>query len=111
MKKLNLLFLVALSVAGCHRASDEFVADSMYYETDTVVEYATPSRPTVPAATCIGANLERDLVVETDKHVIQMVGQPDTKYEYRVWIGDTDESTDPDVIVNRGTVMVRTDDE
>lgn len=94
-------------MSACHRGADEYVADNMYYESDTVVEYTAP----VPVTTRIGANLDRDLVVETDKHIIQMVGNPDKKYEYRVWIGDTDESTDPDVIVNRGTVMVRTDDE
>ncbi len=111
MKKLNLLFLVAITMAACHRASDDFVVDNMYYESDTVVEYVQPVRPAVSAATRIGANLDRDLVVETNNHIIQMVGEPDKKYEYRVWIGDTDVNADPDVIVNRGTVMVRTDDE
>lgn len=108
MKKLFLFFLVAITVAACHRASDEIVVDNAYYESDTVVEYVDSN---VPVAARVGANLDRDLVVETDNHIIQMVGKPDTKYEYRVWIGNTDVNADPDVIVNRGTVMVRTDDE
>lgn len=111
MKKLSLLLLLTLTVAACHRGNDDVVINDGFYEYETneqVVVY--PTQPSVPAATRIGANLDRDIVVETDHHVIQMVGNPGTQYKYYVWTGDQNTDSDPDVIVDRGTVMVRTDE-
>lgn len=111
MKKLSLLLLIALTVAACHRGNDDIVVNDGFYEYDTTQQVVVyPTQLAVPAATRIGANLDRDIVVETDKHVIQMVGNPGTQYKYYVWTGDQDTNAEPDVIVDRGTVMVRTDE-
>lgn len=111
MKKASLFLLLAIVVAGCHTSSDQIVVDDSSYEYDqTVVETVTVNEPT--RLPCVSADLNRDLVVETPNHIIQMVGNPGTQYKYYVWTGNQDTSTaDPDVIVDRGTVMVRTDEE
>lgn len=111
MKKASLFLLLAVVMAGCHQSSEQIVVDDSYYEYEQV--YTQPIYINEPTQlTHISADLNRDLVVETDNHIIQMVGNPGTKYKYYVWTGNQDINTaDPDVIVDQGTVMVRTDEE
>lgn len=97
-------------MTGCHRPSDEIIVNDSYYEfeqtTTTPVYINEPTR--LPQ---LSADMTRDLVVETEHHIIQMVGNPGTQYKYYVWTGNTNTDVDPDVIVDRGTVMVNTDEE
>lgn len=110
MNKAYLFLLLVAVLAGCQKSSDEYIVDNSYYEYEQV--YAQPiyiNEPTQLAR--VSADMERDLVVETDSHIIQMVGNPGTQYKYYVWTGNQNTNSDPDVIVDRGTVMVRTDEE
>lgn len=86
-----------LALAGCQTTYDEVIV-----EPDTQMD-------------CVGANCEivrydspngNDLVLETDRHIIQIVANPGTKYSYQVWTGDKDTSTDPDLVVRDGNAMV-----
>ena len=70
------------------------------------------------ASECIGADCSiiryatpngNDLMLETDKHVIQITANPGTPYTYYVWAGNKTTSDDPDMVVDQGTVMVLTD--
>jgi len=113
MKKASLFLLMAVVVAGCHKSSDEIVVDDSYYDYEFEQVTTQPIYINTPTQSQrISADLKRDLVVETDHHVIQMVGNPGTNYKYYVWTGNQDMKTaDPDVIVDRGTVMVRSDEQ
>lgn len=44
--------------------------------------------------------MDKDLVVETDRHVVVVAGQPDKDYRYYVWTGDKDYSDTPDFAID-----------
>ena len=100
-----LLVLVGM-LAGCQQnnAPTEYVeyADDMMYQT-VVGPYDD-----APSVSQIKYSVPRDgdLTLETRQHVIQIQGQPDAAYEYRVWAGDKSYADDPDLIVNDGNIMV-----
>ena len=86
-----------LVLAGCQSTYDEIIV-----EPDAPVD-------------CVGANCEiirysspngNDLVLETNRHIIQISANPGTKYSYQVWTDGKDTSTDPDLIVQDGNAMV-----
>ena len=77
---------------------------------DEIIEPETVSE-------CVGANCAivrysapngNDLVLETDKHIIEVTAQPGVKYSYYVWAGEKDMTEDPDLIVQDGQAMVLT---
>ncbi len=113
MKKASLFLLMAVVMAGCHKSSDEIVVDNSSYDYEFQQAAPQPIYINAPQHTRrVSADLNRDIVIETDHHVIQMVGNPDKNYKYYVWTGGQDtNTTDPDVIVDRGTVMVRSDEQ
>ena len=91
--------VMMLGLAGCQTASENEV-----FESENVAE-------------CIGANCAivrysspngNDLVLETDKHIIEVTAQPGVKYSYYVWAGEKDMTEDPDLIVQDGQAMVLT---
>lgn len=98
MKKLILpLMVVCAGLAACTTGSD----------TATDYQPATPD--------CVGANCSivkysspngNDLVLETDRHIIQIEAQSNTPYSYYVWTGDKSEQQDPDLIVQDGEAMI-----
>lgn len=105
MKKIVLpLLVMMLGLAGCRSASDDFTIMS----TDS--EFASE---------CIGANCAvihfsspngNDLVLETDKHVIEITAQPGVAYSYYVWAGDKETTEDADLIVHDGQAMILVDE-
>lgn len=109
MKKMILPMMGAmLFLAGCQSASEEFYVDE--YET---VEEA------VDFNGCVGANCSiiryespngNDLVLETERHIIQIQAPADVKYSYRVWAGGKGVDADPDLIVEDGQAMVVTEE-
>ena len=98
MKQIYLPFMVMmLALAGCRSSSDEVIVDQPV------------------AGDCIGSQCQivrysapngNDLVLETDKHVIQIQAQSGTPYSYYVWTDGKDTSADPDLIVEQGSAMV-----
>lgn len=106
MKNLCLLLSLMFVMAACTRGDDNVVVNDEFYEYET--EQQVVMQPVSLPTTIVNANMDRDIVVETDRNIIQMVGNPGTQYKYYVWTGGQDTNTDPDVIVDRGTVMVRT---
>lgn len=104
MKKKCLPFLVLmLALAGCRSASNGVVVESdIAYESDagyvcadsecTVINYSMPSG--------------NDLVLETERHIIEIAAPTDAKYTYYVWAGGKTTSDDPDLIVSDGQSMV-----
>ena len=105
MKKIVLpLLVMMLGLAGCRSASDDFTIMS----TDS--EFASE---------CIGANCAvihfsspngNDLVLETDKHVIEITAQPGVAYSYYVWAGDKETTEDADLILHDGQAMILVDE-
>ncbi len=105
MKKMILPMMGAmLFLAGCQSASQELVVDD-YEVVDEVAEEA------VVANECVGANCAivryaspngNDLVLETERHIIQIKAPADVKYSYRVWAGEKGMDTDPDLVVEDG---------
>ena len=92
-----MVFMLAL--AGCQSTYDEFIV-----EPETQMD-------------CIGTNCEiirydspngNDLVLETNRHIIQISANPGTKYSYHVWTDGKDTASDPDLIVRDGQAMVLT---
>ena len=104
MKKKCLPFLVLmLALAGCRSASNGVVTESdIAYESDagyvcadsecTVINYSMPSG--------------NDLVLETERHIIEIAAPTDAQYTYYVWTGGKTTSDDPDLIVSDGQSMV-----
>lgn len=106
--KRNIVFLLIITcaIAGCrsNNSSTEYV------------EYADGAQYPVMVAPYEGAASVSqikysvpetgDLTLETRHHVIQIQGQPDTAYEYRVWAGGKNYADDPDLIVEDGNIMV-----
>lgn len=93
------LLVMMFGLAACQTASNNEVVES-----EIVSE-------------CVGANCAivrysapngNDLVLETDRHIIEIAAQPGTQYSYYVWAGDKDMSDDPDMIVQDGNAMVLT---
>lgn len=101
MKQIFLFLLIAtVGLAGCRSASNDFVVETE----DT--EYA---------ADCIGANCAiihfsspngNDLILETDRHIIEIAAQPGVAYSYYVWAGDKETTDDADLIIHNGNAMV-----
>ena len=99
MRKIFLPVMgVMLGLAGCQTASDEIIVES---ENPCVmnkcaagdnVMYATPNG--------------NDLVLETNKHVIEIQAQSGTPYAYYVWAGGKDTQSEPDLIIENGQAMV-----
>ena len=122
MKRNTLFLLLAvLAVAGCRQG----------YRYDDGIQYVSGDEPVVEqycgnpgcsrcaasgaVANC-GAGQQvirystpngNDLRVETSKHVLQIDGQPDKKYDYYIWAGDKTYADDPDVVIDGvSSVMV-----
>ncbi len=95
-----------VALCGCvsHSAPTEYVeyADDVEYQTVVI------DQPDVTTASQIKYSVPRDgdLTLETRHHVIQIEGNPNTSYEYRVWAGNKTYSDDADLIVNDGNIMV-----
>jgi hypothetical protein len=47
-----------------------------------------------------------DLVLETERHIIQIQAPADVKYSYRVWAGEKGVDSYPDLVVEDGQAMV-----
>ncbi len=97
---LPILMGAMFALAGCQTASDGVIVEqemaSECIGADcSIIRYATPNG--------------NDLMLETDKHVIQITANPGTPYTYYVWAGNKTTSDDPDMVVDQGTVMVLTD--
>lgn len=98
--KQKILPLMGLMVvlAGCQSSSDEVIveqpsfADACAGESCAVIRYSSPNG--------------NDLLLETQKHVIQIAAQNDTPYSYYVWTGGKTTADDPDLIVEDGAAMV-----
>jgi len=105
------LFVFVGLLTGCRsdNAPTEYVeyADDMQYQTVVVPYEGTPSVSQVKYS----VPRDGDLTLETRHHVIQIQGNPDTAYEYRVWAGNKTYGDDPDLIVDDGNVMVLQADE
>ena len=95
--KIQKLCLIALLIAGCQ------------------ADYIAPAYNTDVPETCIDSECQiidvltpngNDLLLETERHAIHVTARPDTRYEYRVWAGDKDMSSVPDVIVHDGEIMI-----
>ena len=89
---------VMLVLAGCQSASDEVIveqpniAESCTGADCSVVRYSSPNG--------------NDLVLETEKHVIEIQAPSGTPYSYYVWSGGKSTADDPDLIVEDGNAMV-----
>lgn len=99
-KKILPFMVFVVALAGCRSTYDEIIVEPEQMD-------------------CVGANCQiihysspngNDLVLETDRHVIQIIADPGTKYSYQVWTGGKDTSTDPDLIVQDGNAMVLVDE-
>lgn len=100
---------VMVALAGCHSTEPsteyaEYVeyADEMEW-TPVIQPYDVP--PTVSSVR-YSVPRDGDLTLETRHHIIQIQGDPNTAYDYRVWAGDKTYAHDPDLIVDDGDVMV-----
>jgi len=112
--KRNILFLLiaALAFAGC-RSDDAPVYEPEYFDYSNcgagmnndarcgamgphddvqMIQYSTPNG--------------NDLRVETSRHVVQIDGQPNKKYDYYIWAGEKTYADDPDIIIQDGTASV-----
>ncbi len=101
------LFVFVGLLAGCRsdNTPTEYVeyTDDVQYDVAAVVPCDTAS-----SASQVKYSVPRngDLTLETRHHVIQIQGNPDTAYEYRVWAGGKTYDDDPDLIVDDGNIMV-----
>lgn len=92
---------ITLALAACQSASDEVVVEQ--YDNITcagtdcgIVRYSSPNG--------------NDLVLETDKHIIEIQAQGgNVPYSYYVWTGGKDTSQDPDMIVQNGEALILTE--
>lgn len=103
MKKITLIFCMTALCAcqnGNPPASVGYV-DEYDYEVPMIesctsgvsdVEYSSPNG--------------NDLRLETDHHVIQISGAPNSKYTYYVWTGGRTYEQDPNLIVEDGVSAV-----
>lgn len=99
MKQIILPMMgLMMILAGCQSSSDDVyteqpnIANACAGANCAVVRYASPNG--------------NDLVLETDKHIIEIQAPTDTPYSYYVWAGDKDVADDPDLIVEDGKSMV-----
>lgn len=97
---LPILMGAMFALAGCQTASEgvvveQEVASECVGADCSIIRYAMPNG--------------NDLMLETDKHVIQITANPGTPYTYYVWAGNKTTSEAPDMIVEQGTTMVLTD--
>lgn len=94
MKKMFLPMMgLMLVLAGCQSASNEVdVQNECVGANCEIVRYASPNG--------------NDLVLETDRHIIEIQAQTDTPYAYRVWAGGKSVDKDPDLVVQDGQAMV-----
>ena len=101
MKKILLpLLVMMLGLTGCRSASDDFIVqtDDTEFVSDcigsdcSIIHFSSPNG--------------NDLVLETDRHIIEITAQPGVAYSYYVWAGDTDTTRDADLIVHDGQAMV-----
>lgn len=87
------------ALAGCQTASDGVIveqemASECIGENCSIIRYAMPNG--------------NDLMLETEKHVIQITANPGTPYTYYVWAGNKTTDEDPDMIVENGETMILT---
>lgn len=108
------MFVLLAVLAGCHSTNPgtEYVEYDEYTDNVEFVPAAMPC-DTTPAVSEIKYSVPRDgdLTLETRHHIIQIQGEPNTAYEYRVWAGDKTYAHDPDLIVDDGNIMVLQSDE
>lgn len=106
--KRNIIFLMVFAgiVAGCR--SNNAPVEYVEYADDTEYQAVVVPYDDAPSVSQIKYSVPRDgdLTLETRHHVIQIQGQPDTAYEYRVWAGNKTYADDPDLIVDDGNIMV-----
>lgn len=102
MKKIA--FVLGLTVlCACQTrepASTEYVDE---YEFDAAVGESRTSGVSDVAYSSPNGN---DLRLETDHHVIQINGAPNSKYTYYVWTGGRTYDQEPDLIVEDGVSAV-----
>lgn len=111
MKKLISLCMLGGALVACTRA--EYVDNVEYYDDGEIYAplLVTADMADVPESSGtseIKYSVPRDgdLTLETRHHVIQIHGDPNAKYEYRVWAGDKTYDDDADLIVDDGNIMV-----
>ena len=99
MKKIFFPMLgLMLVLAGCQSASQEgvlpesSVANECVGANCAIVRYASPNG--------------NDLVLETDRHIIEIQAPANVPYTYRVWAGEKSTTADPDLVVHDGQAMV-----
>lgn len=107
-KKYLFLLILASVLVGCRSAE----TGTEYVEYADDVEYQTIMMPDTNSGNATVSEIkysvprDGDLTLETRHHVIQIQGDPNTAYEYRVWAGNKDYNDDPDLIVDDGDIMV-----
>jgi hypothetical protein len=97
MKKLILPLAGMMILAGCRSSSNEII------EEQNIPDSCTGTNCTVVRVESPNGN---DLVLETDRHIIEIQAPADIPYSYYVWTGDKKVSDDPDLIVEDGKSMV-----
>lgn len=104
MRKELLILLVAFGVAACRGGGEEIIIENPNLGDG----YVVADTETVSAGKSVTTTMDgNNLVVKTNRQVIRIIGQPGSKYQYRVWAGDKDINTaDPDVIVDQGDMYV-----
>ena len=90
-----------MMLAGCQSSSDEVIIEQPNSITDCVGANCAVVRYSAPNG--------NDLVLETNKHIIEIQAQSGTPYSYYVWAGNKTTADDPDLILEDGTAMVLVD--
>lgn len=76
----------------CSECANDTATDDANTNAVSVVKFATPNG--------------NDLVLETERHIIQISGQKNVPYAYGVWLGDREMTDDPDMVVGGGAAAI-----
>lgn len=105
MKSVKYLFLIVIGLAACQ--NDNTVVVDSEYDTNPGYYDDAPCRAGENGCHAVRYSMPNgnDLVLETDRQVINITAQPGTKYKYYVWTGDKATAEVPDLVIENGRVV------
>ena len=109
----HIILLSTLFIAACSAPQPQYMyADVPAYDTGDI-EYqcnncanAVVDAPTPVSVVKFATPNGNDLVLETERHIIQISGQKNVPYAYGVWLGNREMTDDPDMVVSGNAAAI-----